>query len=143
MNGDVFVDALIQRAEQTSGLDLGARRAALLDLYNAGADVTASRSAVLRALVEEARFRQTQYNAAFVLAEYFSYLGRNPDQNGYDFWLNILNTSSARNNYRGMVCAFVNSAEYQHRFANVVTRNDNDCGRLAVSAKTRRAKNKA
>jgi hypothetical protein len=31
------------------------------------------------------------YNQAFVLTEYFGYLRRNTDQNGCDFWLNVLN----------------------------------------------------
>ena len=42
-------------------------------------------------------------------------LGRYPDLDGYDFWLNILNNAEP-NNYRAMVCAFITSAEYQHRF---------------------------
>jgi hypothetical protein len=28
-----------------------------------------------------------QYNSSFVLIEYFGYLGRDPDQGGFDFWL--------------------------------------------------------
>src|SRR5436190_17215164 len=91
-----------------------------------GATVTESRSVVLRSIVEGARFKQTQYNAAFVWAEYFSYLGRNPDRPGYAFWLNVLN-SGERNNYRGMVCSFTTSAEYQHRFSTIVPRSNAEC----------------
>jgi hypothetical protein len=46
---------------------------------------------------------------------------------GYDFWLNTLNNRD-QNNYRGMVCSFITSAEYQQRFSSVVTRSNADCG---------------
>jgi hypothetical protein len=59
--------------------------------------------------------------------EYFSYLKRDADQGGYDFWLNVLNNRE-RGNYRGMVCAFLTSAEYQRRFAPFVTRSNSECG---------------
>ena len=127
MTADSFVDALLQRAQQSSGLDLSSERQDLVALYNSGASATEGRSLVLRTLVEGARFKQTQYNAAFVLMEYFGYLGRNPDRGGYDFWLNVLNDGD-RNNYRGMVCSFITSAEYQRRFSPVVTRNNAECG---------------
>jgi hypothetical protein len=67
-----------------------------------------------------------------VLTEYFAYLRRDPDQPGYDFWLSVLKSDTARN-YRGMVCSFVTSAEYQQRFAVVVTRSNSECA-LAVQS---------
>ncbi|MCU1264399.1 MAG: putative hemolysin [Acidobacteria bacterium] len=131
MSDEVFVDALLRTAQQSSGLDLSRSRAALIALYNSGANpsgsTTESRSLVLRSVAEDSRFKQTQYNAAFVLMEYYGYLGRNPDAAGYDFWLNVLN-DGAGNNYRGMVCSFITSAEYQRRFSVVVTRNNSECG---------------
>jgi hypothetical protein len=66
--------------------------------------------------------------AAFVLTEYFAYLHRDPDQGGYDFWLNALNNSEP-GNYRGMVCSFITSTEYQHRFSAVVSHSNGECGR--------------
>ena len=124
---DAFVDALLQTAQQSSGLDLSATRADLIALYDTGATATESRSLVLRTMVEGNLFKQTQYNAAFVLTEYFGYLGRNPESAGYDFWLGVLNDGD-RNNYRGMVCSFITSTEYQRRFSPVVTRNNTECG---------------
>jgi hypothetical protein len=56
--------------------------------------------------------------------QYFGYLRRDPDQGGYDFWLNILNQQPQ--NFRGMVCAFLTSTEYQQRFG-VATRSNADC----------------
>jgi len=41
--------------------------------------------------------------------EYFGYLKREPEPEGYQFWLNVLNNSDRREpgNYRGMVCSFI------------------------------------
>jgi hypothetical protein len=60
--------------------------------------------------------------------QYIGYLRRDPDQGGFDFWLNILNTSG---NFRAMVCAFITSAEYQARFGSVRTRDDSVCSSIA------------
>jgi hypothetical protein len=128
LSEEVFVDALLRTAQQSSGLDLSGARADLVTLYHSGRSATESRSLVLRSVAEGSRFKQTQYNPAFVLMEYYGYLGRNPDRDGYDFWLNVLN-SGDRNNYRGMVCSFITSAEYQQRFSSVVTRSNVECGR--------------
>ena len=49
-----------------------------------------------------------------------------PDQAGYVFWLGILNNAD-RNNYRGMVCAFITSTEYQRRFGSVITQSNSSC----------------
>jgi hypothetical protein len=57
--------------------------------------------------------------------QYFGYLRRDPDQGGYDFWLNVLNQQP--DNARGMVCAFITSAEYQQRFAAATPRNNGEC----------------
>ncbi|MGB9182273.1 MAG: DUF4214 domain-containing protein, partial [Pyrinomonadaceae bacterium] len=59
--------------------------------------------------------------------EYFSYLRRDPDEAGLDFWVNVLDNREP-NNYRGMVCSFITSAEYQKRFASVVSHSNSECG---------------
>lgn len=41
--------------------------------------------------------------------------------------LEVLNNQEA-GNFRGMVCAFVTSTEYQKRFSQVVSRSNADCG---------------
>jgi Domain of unknown function (DUF4214) len=119
---------LLQNVRQSSGVDLGSQRDNLISRYNTGATQDQSRSLVVREVTEGASFRQAEYNGAFVLSEYFSYLGRNPDRIGYAFWLNVLNNGDP-GNYRGMVCGFINSAEYQRRFSSVVSRNDSECSR--------------
>ena len=122
-----FVDALILGV-QASGVDLGGERENLINTYNSRIDTLASRAAVMRTIADNAAFKRSQYNAAFVLTEYFGYLRRDPDQAGYNFWLNVLNNGD-RDNYRGMVCAFITSTEYQKRFSTVVSRNDAECSR--------------
>jgi len=86
-----------------------------------------TRPQVIRDVVEFAHFKQREHNSAFVLMQYFGYLRRDPDQGGYDFWLNVLNNREP-NNYRGMVCAFLTSAEMQERFSSLRTRTDVECG---------------
>ena len=60
--------------------------------------------------------------------QYFGYFSRNVDQDGYDFWLDIVNNREP-NNYSGMVCSFITSTEYQLRFGSLVTRSNADCSR--------------
>jgi hypothetical protein len=122
-----FVVSLIDGARQNSGVDLGSLHDALIRKYNAGANVNQSRSAVLQMLADDSTYRSALYNPSFVLIEYFGYLRRDPDRVGYDFWLNVLN-DRVPGNYRSMVCAFVNSTEYQRRFSTVVTHGDGECG---------------
>jgi hypothetical protein len=130
-NGASFVDALIDNVRQTSGVDLAARSGGLLSAYNAGATLNESRALTLRAVTDDAAFQQAQYNPAFVLTEYFAYLRRGAEEGGYNFWLNVLNDSGSNGNsanYRGMVCSFVTSAEYQRRFSSVVSHSNSECG---------------
>ena len=81
---------------------------------------------MLRTIADNVAFKQMQYNAAFVLTEYFGYLRRDPEPDGFNFWLNVLNNGEA-NNYRGMVCSFITSTEYQHRFSVVVSHTNGEC----------------
>jgi len=125
-----FVDALLAGAP-VNGSGLGGQRSGLISTYNLGASMELSRVLVLRAIADHAGFKQSQYNGAFVLTEYFSYLRRDPDRAGYDFWLNLLNNSEKpdSSNYHGMVCSFITSAEYQNRFSSAVTHSNGECTR--------------
>jgi hypothetical protein len=123
---DSFVDALIATINTSSNVDLASQRATLINTYNTGSSMTQSRSLTVRAAIEDAGFKQVEYNPSFVLMQYFGYLRRDAETGGYLFWLNVLNNKEP-NNYRGMVCAFITSAEYQHRFGSTVTRTNRDC----------------
>ncbi|MGB9177775.1 MAG: Calx-beta domain-containing protein [Pyrinomonadaceae bacterium] len=127
MSRDAFVDALIASAIQASGVgNLVIRRSSLIALYNTGANQIESRARVLRMLVSDEGFRSVFFNPAFVAAQYFGYLRRDPEESGFLFWLGVLN--SQPNNFRGMVCAFLTSAEYQARFnPNSITRDNRSC----------------
>jgi hypothetical protein len=75
-----------------------------------------ARAVVLRRVAENAAFARAEFNAAFVLMEYFGYLRRDPDDAGYNFWLNKLNAFNSDFVRAEMVKAFINSDEYRQRF---------------------------
>lgn len=85
-----------------------------------------TRAQAVREVTEIAQFKTREYNPSFVLMQYFGYLHRDPDQGGYDFWLNVLNDRDP-NNYRGMVCSFITSREYQERTGLLLRRTNVDC----------------
>jgi uncharacterized protein (TIGR03118 family) len=116
-----YVDAL--NTNTGNSLTQSERDALVAGLLNN----TETRATVLRKVVDNAVFRQREFNAAFVLMQYFGYLRRDPEPGGFAFWLNILNQS---NNFKSMVCAFISSQEYQDRFSPVRTRNDSACGSI-------------
>ena len=120
-----FVDAVL-RTINSSGVDLSDLRPELIEKYNSGANLNESRALVVRELAENTTFAQAVYNRSFVLMEYFGYLRRDPDAGGYAFWLNVIDNREP-GNYRGMVCSFITSSEYQRRFSSVVTRSNADC----------------
>jgi hypothetical protein len=122
-----FVDALLASVQQTSAVDLSGHRNSLLESYNTGTSQADSRTLVLLDVTENAAVRDANYNGAFVAVAYFGYLHRDPDQQGYEFWLNVLNNGD-RGNYHGMVCSFITSAEYQRRFSAVVSHSNSECG---------------
>jgi len=86
-----------------------------------------TRAQVLLDLIDIQEFSQREFNGAFVLMQYFGYLRRDPDQGGYDYWLNVLNNKEP-DNYRGMVCAFITSREYQERTSSVLKTSNRNCG---------------
>jgi hypothetical protein len=75
-----------------------------------------TRAQVLRAVAEFDELKAAEFNRAFVLMEYFGYLRRDPDEDGYDFWLGKLNTFNGDYVRAEMVKAFLNSSEYRQRF---------------------------
>ena len=60
-------------------------------------------------------FYDNKFNEAFVQMEYFSYLLRDPDDGGYNFWLSKLDTFGNWLDAQ-MVLAFIKSPEYRARF---------------------------
>jgi hypothetical protein len=120
-----FVDAVIQNVNSNSGVDLTPRRSELIGEYNAGSDQADSRARTLRKLVEYDEFKNGEFNRGFVLSQYFNYLRRDPDTNGFNFWVANLNNDPS--NFRGMVCNFITSFEYQERFGPAHTHSNAEC----------------
>jgi hypothetical protein len=69
---------------------------------------------VLRALVESDEVATREFNGAFVAMQYYGYLRRTPEEDGYQAWLRVINRDP--NNIRIMVNGFMNSIEYRLRF---------------------------
>ena len=122
MTPAAFVNTLFANAGVTP--TSAGQSAAINEFGGAGtsADVNA-RSRALRDVAENATLNQQEFNKAFVLMQYYGYLRRNPydppeptlDYQGYNFWLNKLNTLGNYVNAE-MVKAFITSDEYRFRF---------------------------
>ena len=96
----------------------------LIGMLDSSSGAVTQRAAVLRAVAENRLLRETEFNRAFVLMQYFGYLRRNPndppdsDFSGYNFWLNKLDSFGGDFRAAEMVKAFINSTEYRTRFIN-------------------------
>src|SRR2546423_4104185 len=123
---DGFLDAPLRKIKPNSRTSPSAQRGALIANYNSGQSMSESRSLVLRESIENASFKQSELNEAFVLMQYFGYLRRDADTGGFDFWLDVL-TNRVSGNYRSMVCAFITSAEYQRRFSSIISYSNSEC----------------
>jgi hypothetical protein len=108
LGNDAFVGALISHTNGFNG-----DRNALVNGLNAGA---LSRAAALREIVENQGFVNAKANEMFVMMEYFGYLRRNPDEAGYNFWLQKLNQHHGNFEQAEMVKSFIISGEYRDRF---------------------------
>ena len=81
-----------------------------------------TRAQVVRAVAEDSTLFAAETNRAFVLAQFFGYLRRNPndtpdsDYTGYDFWLGKLIQFNGNFVNAEMVKSFLVSGEYQGRF---------------------------
>ncbi len=119
MTPGAFVNDLI--ANTGSGLISPDERNQLVSDLTTGAK---NRAQVLRAIADDSDLFAAERNRAFVLAQFFGYLRRNPndapetglDYTGYDFWLGKLNQFGGNFVNAEMVKAFIVSGEYQARF---------------------------
>ena len=85
-------------------------------LVNGLNGATETRATVLRKVAESPFLNQRELNTAFVLMEYFGYLRRDPDTDGFTFWLDKLNSFNGSFINAEMVKAFITSGEYRQRF---------------------------
>jgi hypothetical protein len=77
---------------------------------------TETRGSVLLRVADDEDFRRREFAPAFVLMQYLGYLRRDPDFEGYEFWLNKLNQFGGDFVRAEMVKAFLSSGEYRRRF---------------------------
>jgi hypothetical protein len=111
LSNDRYVDELIRHTGITFTTNERDELVARL------ADHTMTRATVLRQIAENGRFVAAKFNEAFVMMEYFGYLRRDPDADGYQFWLNKLNQFGGNFEQAEMVKAFIVSGEYRDRFS--------------------------
>src|SRR5947209_520610 len=101
-----------------------AERQSLLDELAPNPDSATLRADVLKKIAEHPSLVSQEKNRAFVLAQYFGYLRRNPDGGpdtdftGYNFWLSKLEQFGGDFQKAEMVRAFIESAEYRARFGH-------------------------
>lgn len=110
LSNEQYVAALFQNA---GVLVTDAERNALVQGLNSGAE---TRATVLRKVADNADFRGSEKNRAFVLMQYFGYLHRDPDDTGFNFWLKKLDDNGGDFHKAEMVRAFVEATEYRGRF---------------------------
>jgi Calx-beta domain/Fibronectin type III domain len=118
-----FVDQLNTRAGNVLSTS---ERTNAINLFGGAGNTTntTARSQACRQVAEDNDLYNAEYNRAFVLAEYFGYLRRNPndppentlDYTGFEFWLNKLNSANGNYINAEMVKAFLSSIEYRQRF---------------------------
>jgi CSLREA domain-containing protein len=116
-----FVDKLNQNAGNVLSQS---ERTTALNLFGNSADTTnvTARAQALRQVAEDQDLFNAESNRAFVLAQYFGYLRRNPndlpdsDYTGYDFWLQKLIQFNGDYVAAEMVKAFISAGEYRQRF---------------------------
>jgi hypothetical protein len=111
LNNPQFVDLLFDTANLKP---YASERQAQVYLLEEGK----GRGQVIHNLVELPEFRTREFNPAFVRMMYFGFLRRDAEATGEAYWLNVINNLTP-NNYRGMICAFLNSFEYHLRFSSV------------------------
>jgi glucose/arabinose dehydrogenase len=86
------------------------------DLINQLNQQSLTRAQVVRAIADSDEVGAAEFNPAFVAMQYFGYLRRDPDTQGYNDWLRTINANPA--DFRSMVNGFMNSVEYALRFGN-------------------------
>jgi hypothetical protein len=116
---------LVDRLNQNAGNVLSAsEQTTAINLFGGASDSSNvnSRAQAVRMVAEDQDLYNAEFNRAFVLAQYYGYLRRNPndapdtDYTGYDFWLTKLNQFNGNYIDAEMVKAFLSSIEYRQRF---------------------------
>ncbi|MET0649675.1 MAG: SBBP repeat-containing protein [Pyrinomonadaceae bacterium] len=106
-----------QYVERLNAKALGALSTSEFSALVAGLEAgTETRGSVLLKVADDEDFRRREFAPAFVLMQYLGYLRRDPDEFGYEFWLDKLNQFNGDFVRAEMVKAFITSDEYRRRF---------------------------
>jgi hypothetical protein len=121
-----FVTRLVTNLAQTANVDLKQNVPDLLARFDGS---STGRAVVLRRIAESDELFKAERDRGFVAMQYFSYFQRDPDEEGYNFWVNAISSKDPNDptRYRSIICPFINSAEYQSRFGPTLTRQQNEC----------------
>ncbi|MFL6256877.1 MAG: SBBP repeat-containing protein, partial [Pyrinomonadaceae bacterium] len=109
MTQEQYVSALLSNAK----LDLGSGAALVAGLKEG----RLTRAEVLLRVADDAELKVREQSRAFVRMQYYGYLRRDPDAEGYNYWLSKLEGFHGDFIHAEMVKAFLDSAEYRRRFA--------------------------
>jgi hypothetical protein len=133
LDGGAFIAAVLATINNDLGVDLSSQQPALLTLFN-----SSGRGAVMYRLADDnlqtnpinnRGLIDAEYNRAFVATQYFGYLRRDADIDGFTFWLGQVNSAPLRDvsKQHALVCSFITATEYQKRFSPVVTHSNGEC----------------
>ena len=111
LTAEMYVDGLYVRLLVTPP---PAERAAALAAFGTGD--TAGRARALRIVTNNADYKKYVFNTSFVAMQYYGYLRRDIDFNGFVFWYNKLQQFNGDFRKAEMVKAFITSSEYRQRF---------------------------
>jgi hypothetical protein len=99
----------VNKVLQTAGVTVANKDQLIAGLGNG----SETRASVLRKIVESSELYTKEYDPAFVAMQYYGYLRRAPEAEGYNNWLNYLKGHPG--DYKTMVWGFVYSGEYINR----------------------------
>jgi hypothetical protein len=111
----------VSRLERAAGVTVASHAQLVADRRNG------ARSAedTLRAFVETPEVDAHFHNRGFVAMQYFGYLRREPEMDGFNTWVNVItngapasggNPAIEPGDFRPMIFGFVHSQEYRNRF---------------------------
>jgi hypothetical protein len=107
MTASEYVNKLLQ----TAGITVANKDQLIAEL--SANNNTAGRASVLKKIAESQELYTKEYDPAFVAMQYYGYLRREPETQGYNAWLSYLRDNPG--DYNTMVWGFVYSQEYRNR----------------------------
>jgi hypothetical protein len=111
----------VSRLEHAAGVNVASHAQLVADRRNGAR----SPEDTLRAFVETPEVDGHFHNRGFVAMQYFGYLRREPETDGFNTWVNVMsngapasggNPAIAPGDFRPMIFGFVHSQEYRNRF---------------------------